>query len=106
MAKVNKIKFNLNDHKENYIPLVRIYNYSNLKVNFIDQILTPPALFCITMGRINKDFGVNEDTNEIEICNKMNIRLTTCPSAFDENEIIDLLGNLRNLLNNPLTISL
>ena len=106
LAQINKIKFNLKENKESYIPFVRLYNYSQLKVNFIDQILTPPALFSLTLGKIKKEFGVNEETNEIKICNKMQIRLTTCPSAFDENEIIDLLSSLRSFLDNPLTISL
>lgn len=106
LAEINKVKINLKENKENYIPFVRIYNYSELNINYIDQILTPPALFSLTLGKIRKDFEVNEDTNEFKICSKMQIRLTTCPSAFDENEIIDLLSKLRNLLDNPLTISL
>lgn len=106
LAEINKVKINLKEHKENYIPLARIYNYSQLNINYIDQILTPPALFSLTMGKITKEFELNEDNNELKICSKMQIRLTTCPSAFDENEIIDLLSKLRNLLDNPLTISL
>jgi len=106
LAQINNVKFNLKEYKENYIPFVRIYNYSQFKVNFIDQILTPPALFSLTLGKITKDFGVNEETSEIKICSKMQIRLTTCPSAFDENEIILMLSKLRSLLDNPLTISL
>ena len=105
-SEIYKIKFNLKEIKENYIPFIRIYNYSQLNINYIDQILTPPALFSLTMGKIIKDFCLNDDTNEVKICTKMQIRLTTCPSAYDENEIIDLLSKLRNLIDYPLRISL
>ena len=86
--------------------MVRIYNYSELNVNFIDQVLTPPALFSLTLGKIFQDFLVDEETNKFSHCKKMNIRLTSTASAFDENEVVDLLSNLAKFLNNPLTIAL
>lgn len=86
--------------------MVRIYNYSDLNVNFIDQVLTPPALFSLTLGKIYSDFLVNEETNKVSQCKKMNIRLTATASAFDENELVELLSNLAKFLYNPLTIAL
>lgn len=106
LAEANKIKFDLKDYKEKYIPMVRIYNYSELNVNFIDQILTPPSLFSLTIGKIYNDFQIDEESNKFYNSKKMNLRLTTTSSAFDENEIVDLLSNLAKFLNNPLTISL
>lgn len=106
LADANKIKFNLKDYKESYIPMVRIYNYSELNVNFIDQVLTPPALFSLTLGKIFNDIQIDEETNKFSHCKKMNLRLTATPSAFDENEVVELLTNLGKFLNNPLTISL
>jgi hypothetical protein len=86
--------------------MVRIYNYSELNVNFIDQIITPPALFSLTIGKIYKDFQIDNETDKFSHCKKLNLRLTTTAAAFDENEVIDLLSNLAKFLNNPITISL
>ncbi len=106
LADANKIKFNLQTYKESYIPMVRIYNYTELNVNFIDQVLTPPALFSLSLGKMYQDFLIDEETNNISHCKKMNLRLTTTASAFDENDVVVLLSNLAKFLNNPLTISL
>ena len=106
LAEANKIKFDLKEYKENYIPMVRLYNYSDLNVNFIDQIITPPALFSVTIGKIYNDIQIDEETNKFSNCKKINLRLTSTASAFDENEIVDLLSNLAKFLNNPLTIAL
>ena len=106
LAESNFIKFNLKDYKESYVPMVRLYNYSELNVNFIDQILTPPALFSFTIGKVSHDFKIIEETNEYKICKQINLRMTTCASVFDENLVIDLLTNLSKFLKNPLTISL
>lgn len=106
LAEANKIKFDLNEYKHSYLPIVRIYNYAELNIKFIDQILTPPALFSLTIGKIYNDFQIDEESNKFTNCKKMNLRLTTTASAFDENEVIELLSNLAKFLNNPLTISL
>ena len=106
LADTSKIKFNLANYKENYIPMVRVYNYSELNLNYIDQVLTPPALFSFTLGKIFNAFQIDEETNKLSNCKKMNVRLTSTASAFDENEVVELLSNLAKFLNNPLSISL
>jgi len=106
LADTSKIKFNLANYKENYIPMVHVYNYSELNLNYIDQVLTPPALFSFTLGKIFNAFQIDEETNKLSNCKKMNVRLTSTASAFDENEVVELLSNLAKFLNNPLSISL
>lgn len=106
LADSKKIKLNLNDYKDSFIPMIRVYNYSEMNINYIDQILTPPALFSLTIGKIYNDFSVDDQTNSFFNCKKVNLRLTSTASAFDENEIVDLLNQLTKLLTNPITISL
>lgn len=83
----------------------RLYNYSSLNVASVDEIITPPAMLSLTLGKIVKKPKIDED-NKLGVESTIVVKLSGVNTAYSEDELIKILFETSQYVNNPLTISL
>ncbi len=62
-------------------------------------------MLSITLGRIVRKPTIRED-NKLTVESTMVVKLSGVNTAYEEDEMINLLFEMSNYVNNPLTISL
>jgi hypothetical protein len=75
-----------------------------LDVTGVDELIIPPALLSLTLGKIQNK--ITEVDGKVQFSRQMNIHLSGIGTVFQEVVLSELLGNIVNLLEQPLNISL
>ena len=82
---------------------MRVFDYSELNVNSIDEIIVPPAMLSLTINKVSSNVAYSED--KVKISKSLRINLSAVASAFQENDLLKFLDDLKNTLENPFNIS-
>ena len=88
----------------NLTPLLRLFDYSELNANSIEEMLIPPALFSLTLNKISDNVSITDE--KISVNKTFNIKLTSVATVFQEEDLSKFLNEIKNIVENPLNISL
>jgi len=82
----------------------RVFNYSEMDVLKVDEIIVPPALLSLSVGRVYHK--IIEEEGKISHARHMNLTLTGAATIFQEDSLTVLIEDLVRNIENPLNISL
>ena len=86
------------------IPLMRVFDYSELNVNSIDEMLVPPAMLSLTVNKVQNTVAFIGD--KVKVSKSFKIHLSAAASAFQEEHLLVFLDFLKSTIENPFNISL
>jgi pyruvate/2-oxoglutarate dehydrogenase complex dihydrolipoamide acyltransferase (E2) component len=81
-----------------------VFDYSELNVNGIDELIVPPALLSLSLGKISSKVSFLDE--KVSVSKNLNINLTAVVTAFEEEILSKFLEDIRNTIENPYNISL